>query len=301
MRCQNIVKLNDVFFHLYEGSFIVEHLQHTIKKAVSYRGNGLHSGIPVTLTMLPAEPDTGIRFRRVDLPGHPEVPAHIEYVTNTMRATTLENGNAKVFTVEHLLSGRYALSINNCIIEMDSPEPPVGDGSARTFVDLIREAGIETQDKPVSVFNLPESVSVYEKNKFIAALPYDGLRVTFTSINPHPMLGTQMFDLVITPESYLKEIASARTIGFTWELEAMKKMGLGKGGTLENAVIYSEDACLSQPRWPDELVRHKILDILGDISLIGPMHAHIIAVLGSHKLNAELSAKLIKIRNELHV
>ena len=279
MRCQNIVELNDVFFHLYEGSFIVEHLQHTIKKAVSYRGNGLHSGIPVTLTMLPAEPDTGIRFRRVDLPGHP----------------------AKVFTVEHLLSGLYALSINNCIIEMDSPEPPVGDGSARTFVDLIREAGIETQDKPVSVFNLPESVSVYEKNKFIAALPYDGLRVTFTSINPHPMLGTQMFDLVITPESYLKEIASARTIGFTWELEAMKKLGLGKGGTLENAVIYSEDTCLSQPRWPDELVRHKILDILGDISLIGPMHAHIIAVLGSHKLNAELSAKLIKIRNELHV
>ena len=108
MRCQNIVELNDVFFHLYEGSFIVEHLQHTIKKAVSYRGNGLHSGIPVTLTMLPAEPDTGIRFRRVDLPGHPEVPAHIEYVTNTMRATTLENGNAKVFTVEHLLSGLYA-------------------------------------------------------------------------------------------------------------------------------------------------------------------------------------------------
>ncbi|CDF27918.1 UDP-3-O-acyl-N-acetylglucosamine deacetylase [Dialister pneumosintes] len=276
----------------------MKRLQHSIKKTVVYKGNGLHSGIPVTLTMHPAAPGTGIIFRRIDLPNQPEVPAHINYVTNTLRATTLERNLAKVFTVEHILSGLYALQIDNCIIEMDSPEPPVGDGSSKVFVDLILEAGIETQKEEIEVFELPHSVSVYEEDKFIAALPYKGLRVTFTSVNPHPLLGTQVMDLEITSNSYIKEISSARTIGFTKEIETMRKMGLGLGGTLENAVVYSEKDCLSKPRWSDELVRHKILDILGDVSLVGPFNAHIIAVLGSHKLNADLSAKLIQLRNE---
>lgn len=266
--------------------------QHTIGKDVTYKGLGLHSGMPVTMTMHPAAPGAGIIFKRSDLPGGPEVPAQSRYITNTLRATTLEKGEAKVFTVEHVLSALYALQIDNCVIEMDSPEPPVGDGSAKTFCDMVQEAGIETQDEMIPILTLDTSAAVYEDNKFITALPYDGLRITFTSINPHPLLGTQMRDVVIDHDSYMKEIAPARTIGFTWELEAMRKMGLGKGGTLENAVVYSETECLSQLRFPDELVRHKILDILGDISLVGPLHAHIIAVLGSHKLNAELSEKL---------
>ena len=266
--------------------------QHTIGKDVTYKGLGLHSGMPVTMTMHPAAPGAGIIFKRSDLPGGPEVPAQSRYITNTLRATTLEKGEAKVFTVEHVLSALYALQIDNCVIEMDSPEPPVGDGSAKTFCDMVEEAGIETQDEMIPILTLDTSAAVYEDNKFITALPYDGLRITFTSINPHPLLGTQMRDVVIDHDSYMKEIAPARTIGFTWELEAMRKMGLGKGGTLENAVVYSETECLSQLRFPDELVRHKILDILGDISLVGPLHAHIIAVLGSHKLNAELSEKL---------
>lgn len=266
--------------------------QHTIGKDVTYKGLGLHSGMPVTMTMHPAAPGTGIIFKRSDLPGGPEVPAQSRYITNTLRATTLEKGEAKVFTVEHVLSALYALQIDNCVIEMDSPEPPVGDGSAKTFCDMVEEAGVETQDEMILILTLDTSAAVYEDNKFITALPYDGLRITFTSINPHPLLGTQMRDVVIDHDSYMKEIAPARTIGFTWELEAMRKMGLGKGGTLENAVVYSETECLSQLRFPDELVRHKILDILGDISLVGPLHAHIIAVLGSHKLNAELSEKL---------
>ena len=151
----------------------------------------------------------------------------------------------------------------------------------------------DRQEETIPVLTLDHSVAVYEGDKkFIAALPYDGLRVTFTSINPHPLLGCQTLDVILDEESYRKEISPARTIGFTWELEAMRKMGLGKGGTLENAVVYSEDKCLSKLRFQDELVRHKILDILGDISLVGPLQAHIIAVLGSHKLNAELSEKL---------
>lgn len=273
--------------------------QHTIGKDVTYKGLGLHSGMPVTMTMHPAAPGTGIIFKRSDLPGGPEVPAQSRYITNTLRATTLEKGKAKVFTVEHVLSALYALQIDNCVIEMDSPEPPVGDGSAKTFCDMVEEAGIETQDEMIPILTLDTSAAVYEDNKFITALPYDGLRITFTSINPHPLLGTQMRDVVIDHDSYMKEIAPARTIGFTWELEAMRKMGLGKGGTLENAVVYSETECLSQLRFPDELVRHKILDILGDISLVGPLHAHIIAVLGSHKLNAELSEKLQALKKDL--
>lgn len=273
--------------------------QHTIGKDVTYKGLGLHSGMPVIMTMHPAAPGTGIIFKRSDLPGGPEVPAQSRYITNTLRATTLEKGEAKVFTVEHVLSALYALQIDNCVIEMDSPEPPVGDGSAKTFCDMVEEAGVETQDEMIPILTLDTSAAVYEDNKFITALPYDGLRITFTSINPHPLLGTQMRDVVIDHDSYMKEIAPARTIGFTWELEAMRKMGLGKGGTLENAVVYSETECLSQLRFPDELVRHKILDILGDISLVGPLHAHIIAVLGSHKLNAELSEKLQALKKDL--
>lgn len=273
--------------------------QHTIGKDVTYKGLGLHSGMPVTMTMHPAAPGTGIIFKRSDLPGGPEVPAQSRYITNTLRATTLEKGEAKVFTVEHVLSALSALQIDNCVIEMDSPEPPVGDGSAKTFCDMVEEAGVETQDEMIPILTLDTSAAVYEDNKFITALPYDGLRITFTSINPHPLLGTQMRDVVIDHDSYMKEIAPARTIGFTWELEAMRKMGLGKGGTLENAVVYSETECLSQLRFPDELVRHKILDILGDISLVGPLHAHIIAVLGSHKLNAELSEKLQALKKDL--
>lgn len=273
--------------------------QHTIGKDVTYKGLGLHSGMPVTMTMHPAAPGAGIIFKRSDLPGGPEVPAQSRYITNTLRATTLEKGEAKVFTVEHVLSALYALQIDNCVIEMDSPEPPVGDGSAKTFCDMVQEAGIETLDEMIPILTLDTSAAVYEDNKFITALPYDGLRITFTSINPHPLLGTQMRDVVIDHDSYMKEIAPARTIGFTWELEAMRKMGLGKGGTLENAVVYSETECLSQLRFPDELVRHKILDILGDISLVGPLHAHIIAVLGSHKLNAELSEKLQALKKDL--
>lgn len=273
--------------------------QHTIGKDVTHKGLGLHSGMPVTMTMHPAAPGAGIIFKRSDLPGGPEVPAQSRYITNTLRATTLEKGEAKVFTVEHVLSALYALQIDNCVIEMDSPEPPVGDGSAKTFCDMVQEAGIETQDEMIPILTLDTSAAVYEDNKFITALPYDGLRITFTSINPHPLLGTQMRDVVIDHDSYMKEIAPARTIGFTWELEAMRKMGLGKGGTLENAVVYSETECLSQLRFPDELVRHKILDILGDISLVGPLHAHIIAVLGSHKLNAELSEKLQALKKDL--
>ncbi len=274
----------------------MKRVQHTIAKSVSFSGNGLHSGLPVEMTLVPAAAGTGIVFCRTDLPGKPQVAARPDFVTDTNRATTLTCGEARVFTVEHVLSALYAMEIDNCIIEMDSPEPPVADGGAKTFVDMILEAGICDLEEEADILTLPHSVAAYEGNKFVAALPYDGLRITYTSMNPHPMLGTQVLDIEINPETYRTDIAAARTIGFTWELEAMRKMGLGKGGTLENAIVYSETGCLSELHWQDELVRHKILDILGDISLVGPVSAHIIAVNGSHKLNGELSEKLLALK-----
>ncbi len=269
------------------------HKQHTLGKAVSYQGIGLHSGLPVQMAMKPAPINTGIVFVRVDLEGKPSVVASIDNVTNTMRATTLENGAAKVFTVEHVLSALYALQIDNCIIEMDSVEPAIADGSGLPFASLVMEAGIVEQEEERAVFKVKDAVAVYDGDRYVAILPYDGFRISFISVNSHPLLGVQMADYEITPDVYMKEIAGARTIGFMHEVEALKAMGLAKGGNLENCIVYDDEKCLSSLRFEDELVRHKVLDVLGDISLIGPVEGHIIAMKSSHELNAKLS-RLIK-------
>lgn len=243
--------------------------QTTLAKSVSYSGIGLHAAEEVHMVLCPAPANTGIVFIRTDLPGRPSVKAHLSNVTNTMRATTLEDGEAKVFTVEHVLSALNGLQIDNCIIEMDSAEPPVADGSSLNFVELIEQAGVKELDEARRELVVRRQHLVQEDDKFIAIVPYDGFRITFTSINPHPLLGVQFFDAEITKESYVKEIAYARTIAFTEELEMMKKLGLGKGGTLENVVVYDKEECLSVPRVDDELVRHKVLDIIGDMAMIG--------------------------------
>ena len=268
--------------------------QQTISKAISYEGNGLHSGLPVQMRILPSEPNTGITFVRTDLPGTPSVKADIRNVTNTMRATTLEDGEAKVFTVEHILAAFYGMAIDNCIIELNSPEPPIADGGSATFVQLIKEAGIVEQDADRRVYTVKQSHGIYEEDKFIVIRPYDGFRVTFTSINSHPMLGTQHADYEINPDVFAKEIAPARTIGFTKEIEQLQAMGLAKGGSTENVIVYDDATCLSELNFPDELVRHKILDILGDLFLVGHLKGHIIAVKSSHNLNSRLSREILK-------
>lgn len=269
--------------------------QTTLARSVSYSGIGLHAAEEVHMVMCPAAANTGIVFIRTDLPGRPSVKAHLSNVTNTMRATTLEDGEAKVFTVEHVLSALNGLQIDNCIIEMDSAEPPVADGSSLNFVELIQQAGVKELDEPRQELVVHKQHLVQENDKFIAIVPYDGFRITFTSINPHPLLGVQFFDAEITKESYVKEIAYARTIAFTEELDMMKKLGLGKGGTLENVVVYDKTGCLSVPRVDDELVRHKVLDVIGDMAMIGrPLRGHIIAVKSSHKLNSLLTNKIVE-------
>ena len=268
-------------------------LQTTLARPVSYSGIGLHAANEVHMVLRPAPADTGIVFVRTDLAGNPSVPAQLAYVTNTMRATTLEQGEAKVFTVEHLLSALQGMAVDNCIVEMDSVEPPVADGSSLTFVRLIEQAGIQKLDMPRRVLTVRRQHLVQEEDKFIAILPYDGFRITFTSINPHPLLGVQFSDTEITKDNYIRDIAFARTIAFTKELAMLKKLGLGKGGTLENTIVYDDTTCLSVLRSDDELVRHKVLDVIGDMALLGrSLKGHIIAVKSSHKLNNMLARQI---------
>ena len=268
-------------------------VQTTLARPVSYSGIGLHAANEVHMVLRPAPADTGIVFVRTDLAGNPSVPAQLAYVTNTMRATTLEQGEAKVFTVEHLLSALQGMAVDNCIVEMDSVEPPVADGSSLTFVRLIEQAGIQKLDMPRRVLTVRRQHLVQEEDKFIAILPYDGFRITFTSINPHPLLGVQFSDTEITKDNYIRDIAFARTIAFTKELAMLKKLGLGKGGTLENTIVYDDTTCLSVLRSDDELVRHKVLDVIGDMALLGwSLKGHIIAVKSNHKLNNMLARQI---------
>ncbi|MBP2661338.1 MAG: UDP-3-O-(3-hydroxymyristoyl) N-acetylglucosamine deacetylase [Firmicutes bacterium] len=267
--------------------------QTTIAKAITYTGIGLHSGQDVTITIKPALSDTGIVFARIDLPGAPQVAATASNVTNAMRATTLEKGLAKVFTVEHLLAAFFAMEVDNCLVEINAVEPPVADGSSLPFVQIIQEAGVVEQNASRQFISVTEAQTVRVNDKFITILPYDGFRVTFTSINSHPMLGVQFGDYEITRDSFISEIASARTIGFMHEVEQLKSQGLALGGSLENAVVYDDVKALTPLRFQDELVRHKILDIIGDLALAGRIRGHVIAVKSSHALNTALAKKIV--------
>lgn len=267
--------------------------QQTVARKISYSGVGLHSGKEVEMSLCPAEANTGIVFIRTDLPDRPEIPALAENVTSTLRATTLSANGAEVFTVEHLMAALAMMQIDNCRIEMSSPEPPVTDGSAAVFCDLIMQAGRAQQEAERRVYAIPQSFAVYEDDKYLTVQPYDGYRVSFVSINPHPRLGTQYFDVELTEENFLKEIAAARTVGFMHEIKQLQAMGLGLGGSIENVVIFDDDKVLSEMRFEDELIRHKILDVIGDLYLLGPIKGHVIAVKSGHALNSRL-AKQVK-------
>lgn len=272
--------------------------QQTLATPVEYSGIGLHSGKNVNMRMLPAETDTGIVFVRTDLPGQPEISANPANVSSTVKATTLSADGAEVFTVEHLMAALSMMGIDNCRVEMDSPEPPVADGSAGIFADLILQAGRKEQEALRKVYVLDRAFAVHQGDRYICILPYDGYRISFTSINSHPLLGTQYFDIELTETSFLEEIATARTVAFMHEVEQMKKMGLGLGGNTENVVVFDNTGILSVPRFEDELIRHKILDVIGDLYLLGPIKAHIVAVKTGHAFNAELARQIENYRSK---
>jgi UDP-3-O-[3-hydroxymyristoyl] N-acetylglucosamine deacetylase/3-hydroxyacyl-[acyl-carrier-protein] dehydratase len=246
------------------------------------------------MTFLPAPPNTGIRFRRVDLEGKPEIEARVDNVSTTNRSTALSKGNAKILTVEHVLAAFAGRGIDNAIVELDANEPPIGDGSARDYVKMIHAAGVMAQDEPREVFRLATPISYEKDDTTISVFPHDGLKITCTSADAKGRF-TQFFSLEVTPESWERDLADARTFCFFEEIEYLIKNGLIKGGSLENAVVIRDDAILTtEPlRYPEEFVRHKMLDIIGDLSLVGcPVGGHVVAVKPSHSANCEVARQI---------
>lgn len=268
--------------------------QKTLKSSIEKRGVGLHSGVDVRLKLKPGEVGEGIIFVRKDLQGQPKIHATAANVTSTLRATTIEENGVKVFTIEHLMSALNACGIDNCRIELDAEEPPVLGGNAIDFFEMIQSAGIVEQSENRRAIRIEKiyRADSDDGKKFIIALPYDGFRVSFTSINPHPLISIQYADFEITPDVYKKEIAPARTIAYEKEVDALRKMGLGLGGTIENVIVYNNEGWLNPLKYTDELVRHKILDVIGDMRLAGIFNCHIIAAASGHALNTKLAKKI---------
>jgi UDP-3-O-[3-hydroxymyristoyl] N-acetylglucosamine deacetylase/3-hydroxyacyl-[acyl-carrier-protein] dehydratase len=265
--------------------------QQTLSKPTTYSGTGLHSGNRVTMTFLPAPANTGIRFRRVDLDGKPEIEARIENVVENPRSTTLAKGNTRVHTVEHVLAAFAGYEVDNAIVELDSNEPPIADGSSREFCRMIKAASLVPQGEPREPYKVTAPIRLQKGETEMALFPGDGFRISCTSSDKQARF-TQFFSVDLTPATWEKELADARTFCFYEEIEYLIKNGLIKGGSLENAVVIRDDAVLTtEPlRFPEEFVRHKILDIVGDLSLLGrPLQGHLIAVRPSHAANCELA------------
>ena len=270
--------------------------QQTLAKPASFSGIGLHSGNKVSMTLLPAPPNSGVIFRRVDLDSRAEIPAQVGNVAETDRSTTLSKGNAKVQTVEHVLASLYGFGVTNAVVELDSSEPPVADGSARQFCKMIREAGIEAQAERVEPMQVTAPIEYTHNGTVISAFPHDGFKITCTSSDKGGRF-TQFFSVELTPETWEIEIAHARTFCFYKEIEYLIKNGLIRGGSLENAIVIRDDAVLTaEPmRYREEFVRHKILDIIGDLSLVGaPLRGHIVAVKPGHAANCGLARRILQ-------
>ncbi|WP_295635085.1 UDP-3-O-acyl-N-acetylglucosamine deacetylase [uncultured Mitsuokella sp.] len=268
--------------------------QRTLKTEVSYTGIGLHSGREVHAVLKPAPVDTGIVFVRTDLPGNPQIHAKAQNVTSTLRATTVEENGSKVFTIEHLMSALHAHRIDNAYVELDSEEPPVADGASLVFFELMAKAGIAEQEKERReiVIDRVYRIDDEKTGRFVMVVPYDGFRVSFTSLNPHKLIGVQYEDFHVDEDIYHKEIAPARTIAYEKEINALREMGLGLGGSLENVIVYNDEGWLNPLHFEDELVRHKILDVIGDLRLAGIIRGHVIAVASGHALNTQLAKQI---------
>jgi len=270
--------------------------QRTLAREVSIQGNALHTGESVTLTLKPAPAGHGIVFKRIDLSGAPELHPRIDQVGDLVRATTIQNGHAKIHTVEHVLSALHGCGVDNVVIEMDASEPPILDGSAKPFVNLILQGEPIEQDAEREYFTLDAPVSVTRGDSSIIALPANELKISCTSADNRG-IHTQHLSLGIDPDAYITQIAAARTFTIYEDIEELLKLGKIKGGSLDCAVVIKGDKIISKEplRFADEFVRHKILDIIGDIVLLGrPLKAHIIAMRPGHAINAELTKALFE-------
>lgn len=272
--------------------------QRTLKSLIRASGVGLHGGVKVTMTLRPAAPDTGIVFRRVDLPEPVDLPASALLVGDTRMCSCLEKDGVKVGTIEHLMSAFAGLGIDNAWVDLDAPEVPILDGSASPFVFLIQSAGIEEQNAPKKFIRVKEPIEVVEGDKVARFDPYDGYKLSFSIIFNHPAISksAQKAEMDFAENSYVREIARARTFGFMQEVEYLRENGLALGGGLENAIVLDEFRVLNTDglRYADEFVKHKILDAIGDLYLLGrPLLAAFTAHKSGHALNNLLARELL--------
>jgi UDP-3-O-[3-hydroxymyristoyl] N-acetylglucosamine deacetylase len=276
------------------------HAQRTLRRTVSCTGIGLHSGNKVTLTLKPASPDYGIRFQRSDLGGL-EIPATVTHLGGMQSYQTgLMREAVSVETVEHLLAALTALGVDNAIVELNSPEVPIMDGSAAPFVHLIlNEAGVKTLQASRRYLKVLRPISLAQGDKRIALYPAEQLKVTYSISFDHPLLRHQSRTMKINEESFVEDIAPARTFGFLKEVEMLRQRGLALGGSLDNAIVLGETGVLNNAlRFDDEFVRHKILDVIGDLSLVGhPVVGHLVAHRGGHALHTAFAAKILEERD----
>ena len=271
-------------------------MQRTIAEATAFSGIGLHTGNLTTVTFKPAPPDSGVTFYRTDIPGRPSIRAEIDQVVDVSRGTTIGNGEIRVHTVEHVLAAIVGMGIDNLDIDVDANETPVGDGSSLPFMTVLKKAGIVEQDQERKYIKIEEPVYYRNGDVTLSVLPADELRVTMTIAFDHVAIGTQYASFTITPETFESEIASARTFCFLREVKMLQDQGLIRGGTLENAVVIGDESILNDDlRFPDEFVRHKVLDLLGDLFLLGrPIKGHIIGVKSGHAMHVKFAQQIKK-------
>jgi len=274
--------------------------QQTVAATTIISGQALHSGKMVTMQISPQPENTGVVFQRLDLPGRPSIKADVRAVVNTERNTTIGKDGWKISTIEHLMATFHGLGIDNVLVGIDGEELPVGDGSARFFAEEILKTGLITQNAPrqYTVVKEPLWVEgvVYKQDipakATLLILPSDRFEVSFTFTSDHKVTGTQYYHFEASPDNFMKEIAPARTVGFLQEIEYLRSQGLALGGDLDCVVVVGDDGYQNELRFPEEIVRHKILDIMGDLYLVGPLRGHVIAIRSGHKLDWELAKKI---------
>jgi UDP-3-O-[3-hydroxymyristoyl] N-acetylglucosamine deacetylase len=271
-------------------------VEHTLATSVQCTGIGLHTGRPVDLVLRPAAAGTGILFVRTDLEPQVRFPARGEWVSGTLLATSLGNGDVRISTVEHLISAFAGLGVDNCTVEVSGPELPIMDGSAAPFVYLIRQAGMRAQSRMRRRLVIRKPIEVREGNRSVRVVPSRSFKISIEIDYAHPAIGQQeISSLRLTPERYAREIAPARTFGFLKDVQMLQAKGLGLGGSLQNAIVLDDQSVLNREglRFPDEFARHKVLDLVGDLALLGlPLQGHVKGVRSGHGLHQALVAEI---------
>jgi UDP-3-O-[3-hydroxymyristoyl] N-acetylglucosamine deacetylase len=274
----------------------VGYRQRTVRENISCTGIGLHSGEKVRLTIKPAPPDSGIRFVRKDLSGRHIVKADFENVISTNMSTTIGFNGSRVSTIEHLMASFFGFGIDNALVEVDGPEVPIMDGSAAPFIFLLKSVGIKEQRKSKEFIVIKKSLKIKDGNRSISIKPSKELKISFTIDFHHPLIKNQKYELRFSGKDFIKEISKARTFGFLKDTQILREAGLAKGASLDNAIVIDDFRILNEDglRYRDEFVRHKILDFIGDLAVIGsPVIGHFHIERSGHSLNQAMLKKLV--------